>query len=68
MTPFIHAPYYRCLNKELEDENSFKDKQLKSSELTMKRLQHDKEKRQQEMEKINTLDEKVKVLCRRSII
>ncbi|CAM9299562.1 unnamed protein product [Discosporangium mesarthrocarpum] len=45
--------------KELEDENSFKDKQLKSSEITMRRLQQEKEKRQQEIAKINTLDEKI---------
>lgn len=43
----------------MEDEKSFKDKQLKSSEMTMRRLHQDKEKRLLEMEKINTLDEKV---------
>lgn len=43
----------------MEDEKSFKDKQLKSSELTMRRLNQDKDKRLQELEKINTLDEKV---------
>ncbi|CAM9166746.1 unnamed protein product [Hapterophycus canaliculatus] len=45
--------------KEMEDEQSFKDKQLKSSEATMRRLHQDKEKRLQEMEKVNTLDEKI---------
>lgn len=50
-------PFYKT--QELEDEKSFKDRQLKSSEMTMRRLQQDKEKREQEMEKINTLDEKV---------
>ncbi|CAM9127584.1 unnamed protein product, partial [Choristocarpus tenellus] len=45
--------------KELEDENTFKDKQLKSSEMTMRRLQQEKEKRQEEILKINTLDEKI---------
>lgn len=43
----------------MEDEKSFKEKQLKSSETTMRRLNQDKEKRLQELEKINTLDEKV---------
>lgn len=43
----------------MEDEKSFKDKQLKSSEATMRRLHQDKEKRLQEMEKVKTLDEKV---------
>ena len=42
----------------MEDEKGFKDKQLKSSETTMRRLHLDKEKRLQEMEKIDTLDEK----------
>lgn len=41
------------------DEKSFKDKQLKTSEATMRRLNQDKEKRLQEMEKVKTLDEKV---------
>lgn len=45
--------------QEMEDEKGFKEKQLKSSETTMRRLHLDKEKRLQEMEKINTLDEKV---------
>ncbi|CAM9723209.1 unnamed protein product [Ascophyllum nodosum] len=45
--------------KEMEHENSFKDKQLKSSKMTMRRLHYDKEKRLQEMEKINKLDEKI---------
>lgn len=43
----------------MEDEKSFKDKQLKSAEATMRRLHQDKEKRLQEMEKVKTLDEKV---------
>lgn len=46
----------------MEDEKSFKEKQLKSSETTMRRLNQDKEKRLQELEKINALDEKVQVL------
>ena len=46
----------------MEHENSFKDKQLKSSKMTMRRLHYDKEKRLQEMEKINKLDEKVRGL------
>ena len=48
---------HRC-GQEMEDEKGFKEKQLKSSETTMRRLHLDKEKRLQEMEKINTLDEK----------
>ncbi|CAM9412678.1 unnamed protein product, partial [Sphacelaria rigidula] len=48
--------------RELEDENSFKGKQLKSSEMTRRRLQQDKERRQQEMDKIDTLDEKARLL------
>lgn len=44
----------------MEDEKSFKEKQLKSSETTMRRLNQDKEKRLQELEKINALDEKVR--------
>lgn len=47
----------------MEDEKSFKDKQLKSSEATMRRLHQDKEKRLQEMEKVKTLDEKVAELA-----
>ncbi|CAM9844234.1 unnamed protein product, partial [Ectocarpus sp. 12 AP-2014] len=45
--------------REMEDEKRFKDKQLKSSEATMRRLHQDKEKRLQEMEKVKTLDEKI---------
>ena len=52
--PFHHVPH-----QEMEDEKSFKDKQLKTSEATMRRLNQDKEKRLQEMEKVKTLDEKV---------
>ena len=48
----------------MEDEKSFKDKQLKSAEATMRRLHQDKEKRLQEMEKVKTLDEKVRVWVR----
>lgn len=51
-------------DQEMEDEKSFKDKQLKSAEATMRRLHQDKEKRLQEMEKVKTLDEKVRVWVR----
>lgn len=56
--------------QEMEEEKTFKDKQLKSSEATMRRLHQDKEKRLQEMEKVKTLDEKVTVtdkVCVRTI-
>lgn len=46
--------------QEAEKDSSFKDKQLRSSEMTTRRLKQDKEKRQQEMEKITTLEEKVR--------
>ncbi|CAM9309678.1 unnamed protein product, partial [Phaeothamnion confervicola] len=42
-----------------QDESSFKEKQLRSSETTMKRLQQEREKRQQELERINSLDQKI---------
>eukprot|EP00903_Cladosiphon_okamuranus_P005511 g5491.t1 len=45
--------------REMEDEKSFKEKQLKSAEATMRRLHQGKEKRLQEMEKVKTLDEKI---------
>ncbi|CAM9789148.1 unnamed protein product [Pylaiella littoralis] len=47
--------------KEMKEEKTFKDRQLKSSEATMRRLHQDKEKRLQEMEKVKTLDEKIPV-------
>ncbi|CAM9166558.1 unnamed protein product [Chrysoparadoxa australica] len=44
---------------EIKDESTFKEKQLKSSETTMKRLQTERNKRQQELEKVNSLDAKI---------
>lgn len=45
--------------RELQDETSMKDKQLKSSEMTMKRLLAEKDKRTTEMAKIGTLEENI---------
>lgn len=56
--PLPSSPF--CRRQEMEDEKSFKDKQLKSAEATMRRLHQDKEKRLQEMAKVKTLDEKVR--------
>jgi len=44
---------------EMKDEARFKEKQLETSQMTMARLRQEKEKRLQEMEKINTLDDKI---------
>ena len=46
---------------EMKDEVSFKTKQLETSQQTMQRLQEQRVKRVQELEKINTLDEKIGV-------
>jgi intraflagellar transport protein 74 len=43
----------------LHEENDFKEKHLKTSEATMRRLQAEKEKRLQELEKVKQLDEKL---------
>jgi len=45
--------------EEMKEEAKFKEKQLETSQMTMARLRQEKEKRLQEMEKINTLDEKI---------
>jgi len=45
--------------EEMKDEVSFKTKQLETSQQTMSRLQEQRVKRMQEMDKINTLDEKI---------
>lgn len=44
----------------MEEEKSFKDKQLKSSEITMRRLGQEKKKHLEELAKVKTLNEKVK--------
>ncbi|GMH77967.1 hypothetical protein TL16_g10678 [Triparma laevis f. inornata] len=45
--------------EEMKDEVSFKTKQLETSQQTMARLQQQRAKRIQEMQKINTLDQKI---------
>jgi len=45
--------------EEMKDEVSFKTKQLETSQQTMSRLQEQRVKRMAEMEKINSLDEKI---------
>ncbi|GMI56604.1 hypothetical protein ScalyP_jg11976 [Parmales sp. scaly parma] len=47
--------------EEMKDEVSFKTKQLETSQQTMARLQEQRVKRIQEMEKISSLDEKIGV-------
>lgn len=43
----------------MKDEVTFKEKQLESSQVTMTRLADERTKRLQELEKIDTLDEKI---------
>merc|ERR1719231_188933 len=45
----------------MRDDLSFKERQLESSESTKQRLEKELEKRQGELQKINTLDEKISV-------
>ena len=47
--------------EEMKDEVSFKTKQLETSQQTMARLQDQRVKRIEEMEKIDSLDEKIGV-------
>jgi len=46
---------------EMKDEASFKERQLESSQATMQRLQQERTQRVAEMEKIQNLDEKIKI-------
>jgi len=47
--------------KEMTDEASFKERQLESSQATIQRLMKEKEQRSAEMEKIQSLDEKIQM-------
>lgn len=46
---------------EMKDDLSFKEKQLETSQMTKERLEKELVKRQSELEKINTLDEKIRL-------
>ena len=55
----LYISHTNTHTQEMKDEVTFKEKQLESSQVTMTRLGDERTKRLQELEKIDTLDEKI---------